>query len=125
MENFKGLTARQAIEQGYEYYVYPADGYQALKHLDDDDVDFDRNPMIVEKEPRHPQGLTPEEIYETLADRCWEYWNELTSDDTDDVHDLIKGIDFTHISNEIQLKLNQLQYYRQSDVRLIKEAATI
>lgn len=32
MENSK-LTLQQAIEEGYQYFVYPANGYQALNRL--------------------------------------------------------------------------------------------
>lgn len=115
------LTPNKAIEEGYEYYVYPADGYQALKHLTDGDIDYNRNPMIVEKEPCHPSGLSAEELYETIADRCWENWNEITGDDTDQVHDLIKEIDFTELSEKIQERLNSLNYYKQSEIKLIEE----
>lgn len=119
MENTK-LTPQQAIEQGYTYYVYPNIGYQCLNFISDLDMDFDKNPMVTEKEPLKFVGLDTDQIAELLADAYWEQWYQITGDDTSSMHDLFKEIDFSDIQNQIQEKLKDLQYYRQSNIELIK-----
>lgn len=118
MENIK-LTPKEAINQGYKYYVYPDDGYQCLKEISDMDMDFDKEPMACEKSPTVFLGIDKDEIRELLSDHVFEQWNELTGDDSDDVHDLFKELDFSDVEKMIQDKLKSLRYYRQSNIELI------
>ena len=119
MEN--KLTPTQALEQGYEYYVYPGDGYQCLKSISDGDIDFSKNPMATSKESIVFKGTDSDQIRDLLADANWEQWNEITGDDTESVHDLFKEIDFSTIENIINEKLESLRYYRQSGIELIED----
>lgn len=118
MEN-KKLTLKQAIEEGYKSFVYPADGFQALKDLDYD-IDFDKKPMLVEKEHYHPSGMHAKHIAELIAENLEENHSSDSGDDTRQVYDAIMEIDFSDIEKVIDEKLSKLNYYRQSDVELIE-----
>lgn len=113
------LTIEQAIDQGYESFVYPEDGFQALKGLDYD-IDFDKKPMLVEKEPYHPSGISAKDIAELIAENLEENHSSDSGDDTEQVYDAIMEINFSEVEKMIDEKLSKLYYYRQSDVELIK-----
>lgn len=122
MENTK-LTLQQAIEQGYEYFIYPSDGYQALSSLTDyseDEIKWDKNPTLCKKEPQHPAGMDAEELKDHLADLIADNHASETGCDTDCVSDAIKEIDFTEIAEKIQEKLNGINFYWQSEIELVK-----
>ena len=117
------LTIKEAINQGYEYFVYPANGYQALNSLTDyseDEINWDENPTLCGKEPQHPAGMSAEELKEHLADIIADNHASETGCDTDDVSDAIKSIDFTEISNKIEAELSKINFYWQSEIELIK-----
>lgn len=115
------LTVKEALEQGYEYFVYPADGYQTISKLGIDEPDFNRRIMLCKKEPFHPSAPDNEELKDLLAEHVWDNHHGNTGDDTDAVYDAVKEIDFSDVSGRIQSKLNELNYYRQSEVELVKE----
>ena len=118
MEN-KKLTLKQAIEEGYKSFVYPEDGFQALKDLDYD-IDFDKKPMLVEKESYRPRGLDAKNIAELIAENLEENHSSDSGDDTRQVYNSIMQIDFSDVEKMIDEKLSKLNYYRQSDVELIE-----
>ena len=119
MENIK-LTPQEAIDKGYEYYVYPDDGYQPLKNISELDMDFGRSPMVCEKEPVTFSGIDKDQIREVLCDQVQDDWYELTGDDTDEVKDLFKELEFSEVEKMIQDKLKSLKYYRQSNIKLVQ-----
>ncbi|MBP1165082.1 hypothetical protein JOE44_001966 [Chryseobacterium sp. PvR013] len=117
------LTIQQAIDQGYEYFVYPADGYQALKSLSDyaeNEINWENNPTLCNKEPQHPAGMNAEELRDHLADVISDNHASETGCDTDCVFDAIKEIDFTDIAEKIQDKLNGINFFWQSEIALKK-----
>ena len=114
------LTLEQAIKEGYKSFVYPSDGFQALKDLDYD-IDFDKKPMLVEKESYHPLGMTAKDIAELIAENIEENHSSDSGDDTEEVYKAIMEIDFSEVEKMIDEKLSKLNYYRQSNVELIKD----
>lgn len=114
------LTIQQAIEQGYKYFVYPEDGYQTIKTIVSDEPDFTRKVMLCEKEPYHPNGMDSKSIAELLADNIECNHVDETGDDTEQVFDKIKSLDFTDVEKRIEEALSTLNYYRQSEVELIE-----
>lgn len=122
MKNSK-LTLQQAIDQDYQYFVYPANGYQALNALTDyseEEINWDNNPTLCHKEPQHPAGMDAEELKDHLADLIADNHASETGCDTDDVSDAIKEIDFSEIAEKIQEKLNGINFYWQSEIELVK-----
>ncbi len=118
------LTILEAIKQGYEYFVYPYDGYQTIKKLIDyseEEIDWNKKPTLCNKEPKHPYGMSAEELQEHLADVISDNHASNTGCDTDDVYDAIKEIDFTEISEKIKEKLSHIDFYWQSEIELLKQ----
>lgn len=122
MENIK-LTLLQAIEQGYKHFVYPEDGYQALKSLSDyseNEIIWEKKPTLCNKEPQHPAGMDAQELRDHLADVISDNHSSETGCDTDVVYDAIREIDFSDIAVKIQEKLNEINFYWQSEIELLK-----
>lgn len=120
----KKLTIIEAIEQGYKFFIYPSDGYQALKSLDEyseDEINWHANPTLCEKEPNHPNGMTAEELRERLAEIFSDEFAIQTGCDNDIVYDAIMEIDFNEASLKIQEKLNKIDFYWQSEIELIPQ----
>ena len=121
------LTVLEAIEQGYKYFIYPCDGYQALKELTDytdEEIDWDKTPTLCHKEAQHPAGMDADELKEHLADVISDNHSSDTGCDTDDVYEAIKEIDFTDIAEKIKEKLSGINFYWQSEIELLKQLET-
>ena len=117
----KHLTRKEAIKKGYEYFVYPADGYQSVKSLSDyheHEIFFDQNPMLCRKDARYLQ-IHEKSIKDIVVEYVDEAYTELTGNDTDVIFDALEEIDFSNLTNEINSKLKKINYYRQSDVHLV------
>lgn len=114
------LTVKEALEQGYEYYVYNDDGYQALNHISYMEMDFKRDDIsIVNKDSYHPLGLDAKSIAELLAETI-NYNHACDSgDDTEQVYNAIMDIDFSDVEQRISEALSKLHYYRSSNIKLI------
>lgn len=114
------LTVKEALEQGYEYYVYDSDGWQALKDISDMEMDFDRDDLVlVGKEPKHPFGLDARYIAETLAEIISINYADESGFDGDDVYDAIKELDLTETENAINNTLSKINHYRSAGIKLI------
>lgn len=116
----KHLTKTEAIKKGYKHFVYPEDGYQSVKSLyEEDEIDFDRKPMLCKKEPFHPKGLTEKELKDLIIDNIWDNHHSNTGDDTDAVLDILDDLDCSGLVIEIEKRLKKLNYWWQSDVHLV------
>jgi len=113
------LTVKQALEQGYETYLYPADGFQRASVLGEDEPDFTKEPMLTEKEPQHP-NFDGDSIKDIVANQCDEWWYDETRDDDSGIYDLIMELDFSDITSQINEKLKEVLHYKQSNVKLIE-----
>lgn len=124
MEN--QLTIAQAIEQGYEKWVYAGEGFQPLNFLSDiQDSDFQNGIiLLVEKEPYQPSGINAEDLLELIAEHLNDnHASESGGDDTDEVLNNIKKIDHKILEpliKAIDEKLDGLcHYYRATDIELL------
>lgn len=119
----KTLTIIEALKAGYTKYCLANDGFQFLKDIDGMDKEhlLREDIRLVEIEPHHPAGMSAEEIAETLAEQIWCNHHDQTGDDTDDVADAIKEIDFTEVENKISEVLSKLNYYTSTDIKLIAD----
>lgn len=118
----KHLTRKEAIKKGYEYFVYPADGYQSVKSLtefEEDEINFDAKPMLCEKQSFHPRGLTDIELKNLIIEQIWDDHCSDIGDDTDNVPDALSDLDCSDLAFEIKKRLDTLNYWRQSDVHLV------
>ncbi len=114
------LTVKEALEQGYEYYVYDSDGWQSLKDISDMDMNWDRDDIsLVNKDPSHPFGLDAKYIAETLAEIISINYSDESGFDGDDVYDAIKDLDLSETENKINESLSKINHYRSSGIKLI------
>ena len=118
----KHLTRKEAITKGYEYFVYPADGYQSLKKLDEyseAEINFNAKPMLCKKEPSYPRGMDEKEIRELITEHIWDNHCAETGDDTDAVFDILQDLDCSNLAKQIDERLRKIKFHWQSDVHLV------
>lgn len=119
------LTLQQAIEQGYESWLYADERFQAIQDLAFiEDCHFNRKIELVNKEPYHPSsGLDADSIIDIIAEQIWENHHDESGDDTGSVPDAIRELPkelFGPILKAIDDKLNTLCYYKSSGIELVK-----
>lgn len=114
------MTVKQALEEGYEYYVYDSDGWQALNYISDNEMDFERSDIVlVKKETVSPAGIDSKAIAELIAEHLEVNHSDDTGDDTEQVYDIIKKLDFSDVEKQIDEALNAIKYYTSSGIKLI------
>ena len=120
-ESNKMMTTEQALQDGYIHYIYDEGEFSRLKSIEVDAIDFDRNPILVEKEGYHHTAPNSKNLAELIAEHVYcDIGSETGDDDIKDVYDAIEKIDFTYISQQIQEILNKKTYYRSANISLIK-----
>lgn len=116
----KQLTVEEALEQGYEYYVYDDDGWQSLKDISDMEMDWNRDDIsLVNKEPHHPFGLDAKYIAETLAEIISINYADESGYDGDAVYDAIKELDLSQTESLIYNALSKITHYKSSGIKLV------
>lgn len=119
------LTLKEALEQGYESYLYEGEQFQSLQDLAFiTDEDFLKGKIeLVNKEPYSPSsGMDAASIIDMLAEQIWENHHDESGDDTDCVPDAIRELSnelFEPILKAIDDKLSTLHYYKSSGIELI------
>ena len=119
----KIITVKQALEQGYSLFSYgDKNEYQHLYSIEHaNDGDFESGPLYVaHKEPYYVPQISNEEISETLADLMSDQNHCETGDDTDDVYDIVKGLDYSLIAEAINAALANKKCYKITNIQLIK-----
>lgn len=122
MKTIKQLTVKEALEQGYESFVYDSDGYQSIKPIDIEDINWSRDDIsLVEKESFSPIGLEEDILKEMIIESIWNNHYENTGDDTNAIEDSLKplNLDLSKIKLQIDEALSELKYYKSSGIKLI------
>lgn len=117
----KELSIKDALEQGYTKYLFNQEGFQRLLDISDiheeellrDDI------RLVQIEPYSPNGISSKDIAELLAEHLDCQHSDESGDDTTQVYDAIKGLDFTEAENKITEALSKLNYYKATDIKLV------
>jgi hypothetical protein len=118
------LSVTEALKQGYTKYCFNSDGFQGLKDIDGeiDPSHFERDDIrIVNKEPYTLRGMCSKDIAELIAEHIECNHVDDSGDDTEQVYDAIKELDFTDAENKITEALSKLHYYRATDIRLVAD----
>lgn len=120
------ITVAEAIEQGYVYFATDKGEFQHLNSIEGiTDADFEYGPQLVaDKEPYHVPCISPEEIAETLADIVSQQNADETGDDTDDVYDIVKALDYSAMAATINEAIKHKKYYKLTNIELIPNPAT-
>ena len=117
------MTKQQAIEQGYTHFIYEkGDSFQRLLSVIQDEIDYNKNPVLVEKESNSP-CFDEKTIKDIVANELDGQYYDETKDDYSGVYDLIMEIDFSHVTKVINEKLESVKHYRSSGVKLVEETA--
>lgn len=120
------LTVKEALEQGYIYFAKDQGEFQHLHRIEGiTEADFEDGPqMLAEKDSYYTPAVSSEEIAETLADIVYSQCGDETGDDTDDVYDIVKSLDFTDAANRINEALKYKKYYKLTSIQLIPNPTT-
>lgn len=115
------LTVKEALEQGYVFFAQDKGEFQHLHRIDViKDADFEFGPyMLAEKESYYTPSISSEEIAETLADIIYSQCGDETGDDTDDVYNIVKALDFTDAAERINNALVKKKYYKLTKIQLL------
>lgn len=118
----KQLTIKEAKEQGYEYYGHAKKtGFQRLRSIDNIDIDgLPEDAVLFDKTPSFVPVISSEEIADILADVMAETCASNTGeDDTDEVYDTVKELDFSQAAKIVNDSLSHKKYYTLTDIKLI------
>lgn len=119
------LTVQQALEQGYKYYVYGDvnEWSPALRIEGEGFIQWERGPMLTGKEPSMHPGIDKDSIAELIAENIACNWSDESGDDTDEVYDIVKALDYTAVADMINAALSEkkIRAYEVTDIKLIKE----
>lgn len=118
------LTKSEALAEGYVYYGKESDSFQfvtRLEHLNDVDFEEDGPFLLVEKEPYYTPSINAEDIADLLADNMNSWSGDNTGDDTDDVYDTVKALDFTQTAALINEALKDKRYYKLTKIEVVSD----
>src|SRR6266540_20008 len=115
------ITVKEAINQGYRYYGQNKGEFQHLNSIDNmNDCDFECGPVyLAEKEAYYTPGISSKDITNALADIVSCQSHDETGDDTDDVYDIVKALNFTVTASLINAALVHKKYYKLTNIQLI------
>lgn len=123
------MTAQEAIDQGYEHWIYANGGFQSIRDLqellsEDSGFIWMGDIELIEKEPYHPENIIDaKDILGIVGDQLQLHHEDNSGDDTGGVYAAINTIDpkiIQPLLDEIQNKLNGLNYYRSTGISLTK-----
>lgn len=115
------LTVSEALAQSYEYYIYSnGDRWQSLGQISDTaSIDFKKLPLIIEKEGQAVWVPSSKDLGELIADHMQGNWDDETGDDSNDVYDSVKELDFSEMRTKIEEAVKDKHYYRATKIKLV------
>lgn len=119
------LTVKEALEQGYKHYVYSdvQEWSSILPIAGEGLIQWERVPMLTEKELSMYPGIDKDTIAELLAEDIYCNWEDQSGDDSDKVYDIVKALDYTAVAEMINKALSDKKIcaYEVTDIKLVKE----
>jgi hypothetical protein len=115
------MTVSQAIAAGYEYYGFDGRDFQHLHNVADvseEDFNNDEIILLAEKEASYTT-IDPKYLAEIIADHMASAHSDETGDDTDDVYEIVKALDFTEAANKVNQALESKWHRKLTDIQLI------
>lgn len=118
----KHLTIKQALEQGYTHYGHFTIKYfqrmKAIDKLSPDNIPDDA--VLFDKTPSYTPIISSAEIADIIADVMAETCaSETGEDDSDEIYDTVKALDFSSAAQMINDALNHKKYYPLTDIILL------
>ena len=124
------MTLQQAINEGYQYYIYSNEGFQSINDLSDLQKDespyaWEREMEIVENESFHPANtVDAKDILRLIGEQLQDEQSFESGDDTDNISNAIKSIDHSilkRLLDAIAEKLDGISYYISTGITLTKQ----
>lgn len=123
MEKAAQLTVAQALAEGYTHFVYGNDGFQRVKQIEPEEIDWKRDDIsIVEKEGFHPTGIDEDNLKDMIIDHIWQQHYDDTNDDDDNViEEAIRplNLDLSNVIKQIDEALTSITTYKSAGIKLI------
>lgn len=116
------LTVKEALEQGYENYFIPSNGWQGVNNIADitPDVFLKEDIYLCNKEPQIPSSLSADIIAEMIAERAEsDYEDETGSDDASNIYEGVLALNYFDIAQKIKEEMANHGYYKQSKIQLV------
>lgn len=117
----KLMRYSEAMDSGYEYFGYGGEQWQRLNPLEDlRAIDFadKRNIFLFSKETYQPT-ISPEEVSDHLADQISDSYYVDSGNDSNDVYNEVKNIDFLDVSLRINEVLKKHSYRKLTNIRIV------
>lgn len=118
----KKLTINEALEQGYSLCGWSEKEWQSLINIEDlseDDFEYGSGVMVVASKQENVFTIDSETLNEIVADYIYDNYTQECADDTDEIYDLVKEIDFTEIVNTINEKISIKKWWTLTNIELI------
>jgi hypothetical protein len=114
------LTRKQAIAEGYSYCGFAGEEYQTIQDISDLTVlEIEVNNYRLFEKEGTPPSVDNERLQDILADAIEENWASETNDDTFEVFEIVKNIDFTDVAERINKALAGKLNYKLTDIELL------
>lgn len=111
------LTVKEAIEQGYKYAGQDGHDYQIVTPLDDIDFEEKKPWYLFDKESSTP-SIDPKYLCELIADRMESDWGDETNDDTEQVFNAIKKLDFEPFAKMLNDAVSHVEAWTLTKIKL-------
>lgn len=123
MEEQEILTVSEALKLGYTTYGYENRDFQhTMKIQNLKPIDFEDGKLLLFGiEPSFVPNIDAETISELIAYHVYSQNGDNTNDDTNDVYDSVKEIDFSSIVDVVNEKLQKHKYYNFTNIQLIQD----
>lgn len=118
------LTVKEALEQEYTKCGYELQEWQSLYEVSDFDnpgefeQHYNRKMVLFSKDSYSP-SIDADTIKDLLAEHIACNHADETGDDTDNVEDSVRELDFDPTAKMINEKLSKAVYWKATDIELI------
>lgn len=118
------LTVKEALEQGYTKCGYELAEWQTLQDVEDflnpeEFEDWGNRKMVLFSKDSYSPSIDAETIKDLLAEHIACNHADETGDDTDNVEDSVRELDFESVAKMINEKLSTTSYWKATDIQLI------
>lgn len=115
------LTVKEATEQGYTKFGFDDEKWQSVMDLSEaqDYFDHPKGDLVLFSKKQYSPSIDADTIKELLAEHISINHADETGDDTDNVYDSVKELDFEQTAQMINDKLETAAYWMATNIKLI------
>lgn len=117
------LTAKEAKEQGYEFFGITDQGFQEMCDINDfNNCRPTGKERLFKKEPDPPFTTNSEMVKDLLVDNLSKEWSDESRDDTGETYDFLNDIPeekFNDIAAILNEAMANKHYYKLSNIKLV------